>query len=193
MEHLPKLKLLNEHGQPLNARIHAALEQLLPRFQREFPGLGDAWLLAETFEKAGRRIARREQCDGPIENLPAYAWKALRNVARSWLRRGANRVHSRTLPSEKSEAVLATIPASVGTPQQIEEEILMREIFERLTLEECLVCHWKKAGYSSQQIAEFRGSSVAATDMFVSRLRAKIRRFVGVQDKKKPGSRSSNV
>ncbi|MGH9159775.1 MAG: hypothetical protein ACRD2X_07275 [Vicinamibacteraceae bacterium] len=184
MEHLPKLRLLDDHGQPLDSHIQAALEQFLPRFHREFPGLWDEWLVTELFEKAGRRIARRERCNGPIEKLHAYAWAALRSVATSWIRRGANRVHGRTLPSDKSDAVLATIHASVGTPQQIEEQVLMREIFERLTFEEWRVCMWKRDGHSSQEIAAFRGSSVAATDMFLSRVRAKIRRFLGVQSKR---------
>jgi RNA polymerase sigma factor (sigma-70 family) len=181
-----KLRLLDKRGSPLDARIEAVLERLLPRFQRQFPAIRDEFALTEIFEEAGRRIANRERRQGAIEKLHGYAWVTLRSVAASWMRRSASRVTGRTLASDESEAVLSTVPSPSGTPEQIEQEILLREILAQLTPEERLVCVWKKAGFSSQEIAHHRGSSVAAVDTLFSRAKDKIRRLLGVQKAGRP-------
>src|SRR6266542_2388528 len=74
MEHLQNLRLLDEHGKPLSARIEGVLTRLLPRFQRQFPALQDEVALTELLEEAGRRIANREERLGSIEKLHGYAW-----------------------------------------------------------------------------------------------------------------------
>lgn len=55
-------------------------------------------------------------------------------------------------------------------------------VLARLSPEERLVCVWKKAGYSSLEIAQFQGRSVAAVDTLFSRAKQKLRRALGVQD-----------
>ncbi len=182
MEHLQNLRLLDEHGKPLSARIEGVLTRLLPRFQRQFPALQDEVALTELLEEAGRRIANREERLGSIEKLHGYAWVTLRNVATSRMRRGSSRLVQKTLGSAESQAVLSSAPAEFGTPEQIEQDILLREVLAQLTPEERLVCIWKKAGFSSQEIARHRGSSPAAVDTLFSRTKQKIRKLLGVQE-----------
>jgi len=56
---------------------------------------------------------------------------------------------------------------------------LLREMLGRLSREERLVCLWKKAGFSSQEIAKYQGRSVAAVDTLFSRAKQKLRRALG--------------
>ena len=57
MEHLRKLRLLDESGKPLGTRVEGVLERLLPRFQRQFPTFRDEVTLTEVYTY---RMARRE-------------------------------------------------------------------------------------------------------------------------------------
>lgn len=187
MEPPPKVRILDEHGQPLSPRIEAALLSLIPKFQRHFPIFRDDVALIEVLEEAGRKIDHREQSGGRIERLHAYAWVTLRSVATSRLRRSAGRLAQRTLASAESEMALRVVPARIGTPDEIEQTILLRELLVRMSPDERLVCMWKKAGFSSQDIAARRGGTAAAVDKVLSRIRRKVRRFMGISDTSPPG------
>lgn len=180
MEHL-HLGLLDSDGKPLADRIQRALSRLLPRLRREFPALRDEVALTEVMEEAGRRIANREERGGPLEKLHGYAWVTLRSVATSHVRRGSIRLVQKTLEPEASHAALAAVPAASGTPEEIERAVLLREVLDRLSPEERLVCIWKKAGFSSREIAEHQGRSVVSVDTLFSRAKDKLRRALGVQ------------
>jgi DNA-binding CsgD family transcriptional regulator len=69
----------------------------------------------------------------------------------------------------------------IGSAEEIERGILLREVLAHLSPEERLICMWKKAGYSSQEIAEYQGRSVSAVDTLLCRARQKIRRLLGVE------------
>ena len=111
MERLRDLRLLDENGHPLNARIESALTRLVPRFRKHFPTLQDEHDLTEVLEQAGRRIANRERQTGAVESLHGYAWVTLRNVATSCVRRGSGKLAQHTLNSYESETALAELPA----------------------------------------------------------------------------------
>jgi DNA-directed RNA polymerase specialized sigma24 family protein len=181
MEHLRRFRLLDEEGRPLGTRIENALSGLVPRFRKHFPALQNEDDLAAVFEQAGRKIAHREQERGSIERLHGYAWVTLRSIAASWLRRGSGRLAQHTLPSDEGEAALATLPAEIGTPEQIENRIFLREVGPHLSRQERLVLGWKKAGFTSEEIAQFRGTSVGAVDAVFSRAKHKIRALLRVQ------------
>jgi DNA-directed RNA polymerase specialized sigma24 family protein len=174
------LRILDERGQPLNPRIESALAGLVPRLQRHFPTFRDDGALIEVLEEAGRRITHRETDGGPIERLHAYAWVTLRSIATSRLRSGAGRLAQRTLASADGELVLDSTPARFGTAEDVERGILLREVLEALTPEERLICIWKKAGFSSQEIAARRGGSAAAVDTLVSRIKHRVRTLMGL-------------
>jgi RNA polymerase sigma factor (sigma-70 family) len=179
MEHMRTLGLLDSNGKPLAERIQRALTGLLPKVRRQFPSLRDDIVLAEVVEEAGRRIANREERGGPIEQLHAYAWVTLRSVATSHVRKPSNRLIRDTVGSTAGAIHLASAQASYGSPDEIERDILMREALEALSEEERVVCMWKTAGYSAQEIAKSQGRSVVAVDTLFSRAKQKLRRAFG--------------
>jgi RNA polymerase sigma factor (sigma-70 family) len=187
MEHLQIPRLLDERGNPLSTRIESVLRSLVPKFRKRFPALRDELELTEILEKAGTRIALREERSGPIEKLHAYAWVALRSVATSWLRRGRTRLAQKTIASAAGDVLLSAMPAQSGTPEQIEQRILLREAMERLSLDEWLVCNFKRMGFSSEEIARRRHSSTAAVNMLFSRAKQKLRRTLTDEETDVPG------
>jgi DNA-directed RNA polymerase specialized sigma24 family protein len=100
----------------------------------------------------------------------------------SWMRRSSNRLTQHTIDSDASAEVLSTAAAQSGTPQEIEQQILLREAMKHLTEDEWIVCNLKMVGYSSEEIAKRRGSSTAAVNMVFSRAKQKLRRVLGVQE-----------
>lgn len=182
MEHLRHFRLLDEHGKPLDSRIEDVLNRLLRKFLKRFPSLRDDLTVTEVFEEAGRKIANRERATGWIERLHGYAWVTLRNAGTSWLRRGSTQIAQHTLSADDSDAALAAMPAGRGTVEEIERGILMEEVMAHLSPEERLVLFLKiKAGFSSEQVARFRGTSVNAVDIIFSRTKRKISRLLSVQ------------
>lgn len=181
MDPRPRFRILDEYGQPLSPHIEQTLVSLIPKFQRNFPSFRDEFLLVDILEEAGRKIDHREKHTGPIDRIHAYAWVTLRSVATSRLRRGDGRLAQRTLGSEDSEAVLDVTPAKTGGVDEIERQILLRQVLETLTPDERVVCIWKKAGFSSQEIADRRGSTAGAIDKMLSRARQKVRALLGIQ------------
>ena len=175
MEHRATIGLLDDTGQPFGAHIDSALRALLPRLEREFPTLRDETVLVEVLEEAGRKIADHERRDGPIEKLHAYAWVAIRSVATSRLRRGSMRIARATFAGDDALDVLGTVQASIGTPEQIEAEILVRELLAQLTPEEQLLCVAKRLGFSSKEIAEEQGTTVERVNTFFHRVKQKMR------------------
>jgi len=175
MEHRATIGLIDETGQPFGAHIDSVLRALLPRLEREFPSLRDETVLVEVLEEAGRKIADHERRDGPIEKLHAYAWVAIRSVATSRLRRGSMRIARATFAGDDALDVLGTVQASIGTPEQIEAEILVRELLAQLTPEEQLLCVAKRLGFSSKEIAEEQGTTVERVNTFFHRVKQKMR------------------
>ena len=181
MEHLRTIGLLDSDGQPFHPRIERVLIQLLPRLRREFPSLQDEVGLAEIMEEAGRRIRHRER-RGPIERLHGYACVTVRSIATSRMRLGSSKLHQKTLDSDAGNARLLATPTSRGTAAEVEQAVLLRELLQTLSREERMICLWKKAGFSSQEIALHQRRTVVAIDTIFSRAKQKIRKALGVDD-----------
>jgi DNA-directed RNA polymerase specialized sigma24 family protein len=181
MEHLLTIGLLDTDGQPFHPRIERVLIQLLPRLRREFPSLQDEVGLTEIMEEAGRRIRHREK-HGPIERLHGYAWVTVRSIATSRMRLGSSKLAQKILDSEASNARLLAIPTSRDTAAEVEQAVLLRELLQTLSQEERMICLWKKAGFSSQEIALHQRRTVVAVDTIFSRAKQKIRKALGVED-----------
>lgn len=181
MEHLRTIGLLDSDGQPFDPRIERVLLRLLPRLRREFPSLQDDVALAEIMEEAGRRIRHRE-ARGPIDRLHGYAWVTARSIAVSRMRLGSSRVNQKTLDSDASNARLLATPSSRGTAAEVEQTVLLRELLQTLSREERMICLWKKAGFSSQEIALHQRRTVVAIDTIFSRAKQKIRKALGFED-----------
>jgi DNA-directed RNA polymerase specialized sigma24 family protein len=181
MEHLRTIGLLDSDGQPFHPRIERVLIQLLPRLRREFPSLQDEVGIAEIMEEAGRRIRHREQ-RGPIERLHGYAWVTIRSIATSRMRLGSTKLHQKTLDSDAGHARLLATPTSRGSAAEVEQAVLLRELLRTLSREERMICLWKKAGFSSQEIALHQRRTVMAIDTIFSRAKQKIRKALGVDE-----------
>lgn len=175
MERPTNSPLLDRHGQPLSEPIQHVLRTLIPRFRRTYPAIDDL-ALTDVLEEAGQRLAAREATRGPIRGLRAYAWKTLRSVAVSMLRRSEMRVSRATVRTKASEGVIPWLRADVGSPERIEREILVREILGLLTPDERLICMLKTAGYSAREIGVRLGRSATAVNVAFWRAGRKIRR-----------------
>lgn len=175
MDHMRALGLLDSNGKPLADRIERVLAGLLPKLRRRFPNLQDEVAITEVMEEAGRRIALREARGGPIERIHGYAWVTVRSVATSHMRRPATRLIQHTLEPDASQEYIALATTRYGSPEQMERDILLREALDTLSNEERMVCLWKQAGFSAQEIASKLGRSVPSVDTLFSRAKQKIR------------------
>ncbi len=181
MESLRKLGLLDTDGKPVEDRLSKVLNALLPRFRRRFPALQDEVELTEVFEEAARRITKRERASGPIEKLGGYAWKALESVGVSTQRRGSMQVRVNRVESRTGPEIVSQLRAWDGSVEEVERGILLRELEAHMTSEEAWIFHQKALGYSSEEIAKVRGSSVNSVDKVMSRLKQKIHVLTGVK------------
>jgi RNA polymerase sigma factor (sigma-70 family) len=186
VEYFAKSDFLDESGRPLGAHIQRVLRDLVPKFQRRFPSLQDAAVITEVLEEAGRKISDHERRSGPIVKLHGYAWVTVRSVAMSTMRRGSMRVERATVRSDESHAILSRLPSEFGSAERIENAILLDEILARLSPDERMVCVWKKAGFSSKEIADRLGTSVGAVDTLFHRVKQKIQNAVQGGPQKRP-------
>lgn len=167
---------VDETGQPLPEHIQDALRAMLPRARREFATLRDETIFTDVMEAAGRRVVEAERRLGPLnDGLHGYCWAAVRSVAVSRLRRMREGLNHATLEVPDNLGSESSASSSHGSPETIEREILLREIFAMLSPEERRLALLKKAGFSSAEIGRRRGKSRESVDMMYSRVRAKIR------------------
>ena len=87
-----------------------------------------------------------------------------------------NRVESRTGPE-----IVSQLRAWDGSVEEVERGILLRELEAHMTPEEAMIFNLKAFGYSSEDIAKLRGSSVNSVDKVMSRLKQKIHVLTGVK------------
>ena len=165
---------LDGDGSPLNPRIQRVLCDLRLRFRRRLPRIDDDVFGTEVFEEAGRRIVAYEVEHGRVEDLEAFAWTVVLNVARSRLARSSMRVIGATLDHEASDAVLRALHARDGSREQIETDILVQEILAHMTPEERDLYYRKAWGHSVRDIARACGKSEGHVNTLVYRMRLKI-------------------
>jgi len=166
---------LDSEGSPLEPRIQSVLRDLRLRFLKRLPQLDDDVFVTDVFEEAGRRIVAHEAEHGQVDNLEAFAWTTVLNVARSRLARSSMRVVGSTLDPAASDAVLQQLQARNGTREQIEIDILVQQILAHLSPEERDLYYWKAWGHSTREIARACGKSEGYVNTLVYRMRLKIR------------------
>jgi RNA polymerase sigma factor (sigma-70 family) len=171
---------VDQTGHPLNDRLQQVLRALAPRLRRQFPALRDDVVITEILEEAGRRMVEHERRFGPIEKLRGYAWVSIRHAATSRLRRASMRLQQQTLDGAESMAAMADLPAERGSAEAVERDLLLAEILALLSEEERKVCIWKKAGFSSREIARYLGHSTEAVDTMFFRVKQKVRKALEV-------------
>jgi RNA polymerase sigma factor (sigma-70 family) len=174
--HVPHF--LDERGQPLSSRIEQVLRFFIPKLRREFRSIRDDQEFQEILERAGQKLERREREEGLLTRLHPYAWVTIKTVAQSWMRRASNQVPQRLVAPEAADNLLATAPAREGSPEEIEQAVLIREAIKRLKPSEQVACLMKMEGHSGENIAKRLGTSTAAADMVFSRAKRKLFRFL---------------
>jgi DNA-directed RNA polymerase specialized sigma24 family protein len=178
MEHLRKLGLLDEKGQPVDDRTYAIFDRLVLRFRRHFPSILDEAVFLRIFETAAWRFLRHERSRGPLAKPHGYAWKVLHSVAVSESRGPSIEGHRFQANERTAATFVSMLPAQHGTPEEIDNQVLLNEMREQLKPEEWLVLSAHLGGYSSRQIGRWRGRSPEAVDVMLSRIRKKLRAFV---------------
>lgn len=174
IDHLAKSPLIDDSGSPLDPRVRLALSGLTARFAREFASIRDAAVVASLFEKAGGAIARHEEVKGPVERLPAFAWIVLRNLAVSWIRSPAGRVELASISGRSGDQFIGNRKSERGTADEIQSDILLRQILSTLSTAEREVVILRKAGFTSKEIAAKRGGSVSAVNTMMCRLKKRL-------------------
>ena len=182
MENLRKLGFLDADGKPLDDRLSKVLNALLPRFRRRFPAIQDDVEVTQVFEEAARRITKRERASGPIEKLGGYAWKALESIGVSLQRRGSMQIRFNRVESRTGSDIVSQLRAWDGSVEEMERGILLRQLEAHMTPEEKWIFNLKAFGYSSEEIAKLRGSSVNSVDKVMSRLKQKIHALTRVKE-----------
>ncbi len=81
--------------------------------------------------------------------------------------------------SAAAEAALASLTAEDGSPERIEASILIREALAQISDRERKIAIWKKAGFSTKEIAKELDMSVSAVDTTYARLLEKLRQMLG--------------
>lgn len=180
------VSLLDEYGQPLNERLQGALATLAPRLQRQFPTLNDDCAVTEVLEEAGRRIAAREERQGPLDQLHSYAWVVVKRMAALRLRHDEWAVASATLGSDESTTALDGLPSSVGTTEQVEAKIFFQQLYAHLTPEERHLVKSRQGGLSMEEIARLRGTSILTASSTWRRVKRKLYSFA-MRANQRPG------
>lgn len=171
MSDLHTLGLIDGEGQPFDGRITKVLREIAPRLRREYPALEDDVVVTEVLEEAGRRIVQREARKGPLERLYGFAWVTIKNVARTRLRTKRAQV---TQAEARGEAFVVPLVAQEGSPEQIERDLLLKELLATLSVEEQEVFLYKRLGWSSAEIARALHKSPGAVDVLFFRLKQKL-------------------
>lgn len=169
--------LLDECGRQLDDRLAGVLMNLIPRFKRTFKMFRDDTTIVDVIEEAGRRIAQREARFGPVERIHSYAWVTLVSAATTLLRRGPARLEGQGARAGGSGRMAASLVATIGTAEQIERAILIREMLDHLPLNQRRVCLLRLEGFTSREIARNRGCSAAAVNNVLWRARLRLRQL----------------
>lgn len=173
-----KYAFLDSDGSPLEPRIQRVLRVLRLRFGDRLSRIDGDVFVTEVFEDAGRRIVAHEGAHGRVEDLEAFAWTVVLNVARSRLARSSMRIIGATLDHEASDAVLRTLHTSDGSREQIETDVLVQQLLARMTPEERDLYWWKAWGHSVREIARACGKSEGHVNTLVYRMRLKIKELL---------------
>jgi hypothetical protein len=172
---LPKLRLLDEAGRPFDERIHGIFLPLEMRFRLKFNAIRDETILRNLFDRAGQLYFRQEQQGEPIERPEGLAWTILNNLGVSELRRSEEKVINGTVAGVAGEKALLAMSTSVGTPEQVINQVYAKQIYAQLSELEQRCATLKTLGFSSGEVAIALSTSIAAVDKMMQRIRDRFR------------------
>ncbi len=188
---LPKLRLLDEAGQPFDERIHAIFLPLEMRFRLKFNTIQDESILRNLFDRAGQLYFKEEQQGMRIERPEGLAWTILNNLGVSELRRSEERVINGSVAGTAGEKTLLAMSTGVGTPEQIVNQVYAKQIYAQLSELEQRCATLKTLGFSSGEVASALSISTAAVDKMMQRIRDRFRHSSSNGRKSRSGGSSS--
>lgn len=188
---LPKLKLLDEAGQPFDERIHAIFWPLEIRFRLKFNTIRDESILRNLFDRASQRYFKEEQQGTGIERPEGLAWTILNNIGVSELRRSEEKVINGSVAGIAGEKVLLALSTGSGTPDQIVNQIYAKQIYAQLSELEQRCATLKTLGFSSGEVASALSMTTASVDKMMQRIRDRFRGSSGAGKSSRSGGSSS--
>jgi len=187
----PTFQLLDEAGQPLSATTQAVFLRLEQRFREHFPTLNDPAVVRNLFDRAGQQYARMLGNGEQVEKPEALAWKILRNLGTSELRRSEQRVSNGTVHGDAVDRLLENRVSEYGTPQQSFAIVHASEILAQLNATERKCITLKSVGWTSVEVGKELQMTAAAVDKMMQRIRDRCRgRFLGTPNPPKGGASS---
>ena len=106
----------------------------------------------------------------------------LKNLGISRLRGPSIELHQTRAETREGPDLVSRLRAIDNSADQIEVDIFLDQVMRHLTIPERLVYMRKRAGYTSEEIARERGSSVGSVDVVFTRIKQKIRRLAGLSE-----------
>lgn len=188
---LPKLRLLDEAGQPFDERIHAIFLPLEMRFRMRFSTIRDESILRNLFDRAGQLYFKEEQHGARIERPEGLAWTILNNLGISELRRSEEKVVNGSVAGVAGEKVLLSLSTGNGTPEQIFNQVYAQQIYVQLSELEQRCATLKTLGFTSGEVASALSTTTAAVDKMMQRIRDRFRGSSGASGKSRSGGLSS--
>jgi hypothetical protein len=188
---LPKLRLLDEAGQPFDERIHAIFLPLETRFRLKFNTIQDESILRNLFDRAGQLYFKEEQQGTRIERPDGFAWTILNNLGISELRRSEEKVINRSVVGPAGEKVLLALSAGIGTPEQIVNQVYAKQIYAQLSELEQRCATLKTLGFSSGEVASALSMTTSSVDKMMQRIRDRFRGSSNSGKKSRSGGSSS--
>ncbi len=189
---LPKLRLLDEAGQPFDERIHAIFLPLEMRFRLKFNAIQDETIFRNLFDRAGQLFFKEEQMGERIERPEGLAWTILNNLGISELRRSEEKVINGSVAGIAGEKVLLAISAGNGTPEQIVNQVYAKQIYAQLSELEQRCATLKTLGFSSGEVASALSMTTASVDKMMQRMRDRFRGSPNGGKKSRSGGGSSS-
>jgi DNA-directed RNA polymerase specialized sigma24 family protein len=152
-----------------DARIVATLAKLEPRLRQAYPELrGQA--ISRALRRARRRLVRRHSDVPNAVALAETGWALLRRMAAVTARNAGTRHPQYTCELQASSD-------RKTTPRDVEAARAHRAL-QHLSHFEQMVCVWKNAGFTTEEIADFNGCRDAAVDRVFRRARHKLQAAV---------------
>lgn len=180
MEQRRRLALLDEDGKPVSETIQEALYTVAPSVQKECFTIPSDVMDGLVGEVAVRmaRVERAGKLDSPL----GLAWTVLHNLAHSVLRGPSIELHRRRAEAREGPELVSRLRAWDHSADQMEADIFLGEVLQKLTVRQRVVLLGKRDEDSSEDIARDLGCSAEAVDVMYCRIKKKIRRLAGLPE-----------
>ena len=173
--------LVNEVGEPLDARYEMAAPYIENHFSKNFPCVDPADL-DDVIESSAKRVARRESSHGPVTDLKLYLFRAVRNGVSDLLQKTSYRARKLETPLSDDERSLA-LSSGRGSALRSDESLAVRTALHTLSQREQEIVGASVEGYSRAEIAELFDMTEGNVRVVLCRARKELTRIlVGCRD-----------